>query len=310
MSSYTQSTGCRVLARRAPTFALLLAGMLAIVACGASPLPSATMGPTSTVATVPTSASRTTCVGAGCPGASPTPTIAALTTPTAVTTATLAAPTATTAATATVTRPTIGTATLGSTVLYRADFRTWFLGEEGGQYPLRASIDPGTGEYRLALTGQEGGYANYRTVPDEEVFKDFQLDIDLRKVAGPDRGFYGVVFRVQPAIPGTRTIERHLLAISGDGFLTFNHIAADGTVIRVAARTESPTIATGNAPNHLTIVCRGTDFAVSVNRQLVGTFVGPSAVGGTVGVYVGTVPGATPNTIELAFSNLVISKLP
>ena len=310
MQGNMQRTDSRVLAKRAPTIALLLAGLLATVACGASPQPTATIGPTPIATTQPAAASRTTCVGAGCPGASPTPTVAALEAPTAAAPTASIAPTATIAATTTVARPTGGTATPGSAVLYRADFRTWFLGEEGGQYPLRTSVEPGTGEYRLALTGQEGGYANYRTIPDKQEFTDFQLDIDLLKIAGPDRGFYGVVFRVQPAVPGAQTIERYLLAISGDGFLTFNHIAADGTVVRVAPRTQTPTIETGGVPNHLTLVCKGTDFTVSVNRQQVGSYVGPTASGGTAGVYVGTVPGPAPNTIELAFSNLIISRLP
>lgn len=310
MHGDTQRTHSRVLAKRAPTIALLLAGLLATVACGASPQSTATIGPTPTATMQPTAASRTTCVGAGCPGVSSTPTTAALYSPTATAPIPSIVPTATAAATTTIARPTGGIATPESTILYRADFRTWFLGEEGGQYPLHTSVEPGTGEYRLALTGQEGGYANYRTVPDKQIFTDFQLDLDLRKIAGPDKGFYGVVFRVQPAVPGSQTIERYLLAISGDGFLTFNHIAADGTVVRVAPRTQTPIIATGGAPNHLTIVCRGIDFTVSVNRQLVGTYVGPTASGGTVGVYVGTVPGPSPNTIELAFSNLVISRLP
>lgn len=299
MQSGTQGDGKRSPARRALACALLLAGLLTNVACGVSPSPTATVGPTPSVVSSTVVASRTTCVGAGCPGIAPTTTIAALTTPTAVPTATAPAPTPTIAATPT------------NAVLYRADFRTWFLGEEGGQYPLRASIDPGTGEYRLALTGPEGGYANYRTIPGGEMFADFQLDIDLRKVAGPDRGFYGVVFRVQSAVPGARTIERYLLAISGDGFLTFNYIAADGTVTRVAPRAELPSIARGDAPNHLTLVCRGTDFTLSVNGQLVGTYAGPINVAGSIGVTVGTVPSSSPsNSIEVAFSNLVISRNP
>ena len=310
MHGNTRRSDSRALAKRVPALALLLAGLLATGACGSAPAPTAALVPTSAAAAQPTAASRTTCVGAGCPGNVPSPTLSAPNTPTAVVPTASITPTMTAAATTTVARPTNGTATPGTTILYRADFATWFLGEEGGPYPLRASIDPRTGEYRLALIGQEGGYANYRTVPDTLTFADFQLDLDLRKLSGPDKGFYGIVFRVQPAIPGAQTIERYLLAISGDGFLTFNHIAADGTVTRVAPRTETSAIATGSAPNHLTIVCRGTGFTVSVNRQLIGSFVGPSALGGTVGVYAGTVPGPSPNTLELAFSNLIISKLP
>lgn len=310
MQGNARRTVSRALAKRASTLGLLMAGLLATIACGSTPAPTATFMPTTTMATHSAAASRTTCVGAGCPGAAPSPTLAPTNIPIVALTTTPIAPTATIAGTTIVARPTNGTVTPGTAVIYRADFGTWFLGEEGGQYPLRTSIDSGTGEYRMALTGQEGGYTNYRIVPDKLVFTDFQLDLDLRKVSGPDKGFYGIVFRVQSAVPGAQTIERYLLAISGDGFLTFNHIAADGTVIRVAPRTETPAIAKGGAPNHITIVCMGAEFTVSINRQPVGRFVGPSASAGTVGVYAGTVPGPSPNSIELAFSNLVISKLP
>ncbi len=202
-------------------------------------------------------------------------------------------------------------ATASSTILYRADFRTWFAGEEGGQYPLRAGVDASTGEYRLALTDPQGGYVNYRTAPEEHVFKDFQLDVDVRRVQGPDQGFYGVVFRVQSAVPGAKMIERYLLIISGDGFLTFNHIGADGTVVRVAPRTEVSAIVEGSRTNHLTIVCKGTTFRLAINGQNLGTYTGPAASGGSVGVTIGTVPSSTrPNNVEAAFSNLVLSSIP
>ena len=311
MQGKTQRTDNRVLVKRAPSIALLLAGLLATVACGASPQPTATIGPTPTATTQPAAASRTTCVGAGCPGASPTPMVAAVDTPTAAAPTATLAPTATIAATTTVARPTGGSATPGSAVLYRADFRTWFLGEEGGQYPLRATFDTATGEYRLALSDPQGGYVNYRTAPGDQRFADFQLDVDVRRLQGPSQGFFGVVFRVQPAVPGAKMIERYFLAISSDGFLTFNHIGADGAVVRVAPRTEVPGIARGELTNHLTVICKGTDFTVLINGQTVGTYSGPAAVAGSVGLTVGTVPSSSrPNNIEVGFSNLTISSIP
>lgn len=201
--------------------------------------------------------------------------------------------------------------TSASNILYVADFRTWFAGEEGGQYPLRASVDPNTGAYHLALTDPQGGYVNYRTAPEARIFTDFRLDVEMRRLEGSDQGFYGVVFRVQPAVPGMRMIDRYFLAISGDGFLTFNHIGADGTVARVAPRTEVPAIAKGGLANHLTVVCNGLQFTVTINGQTVGTYTGPASAAGSVGVTVGTVPSSTrPNNIEVAFSNLVISSVP
>lgn len=310
MGGDTRNVCRHVAVRRALHSVALLAGLAATIGCGAASMPSATPGPTATTVAAAASVARTPCVGPGCPQASSTPTAAGTASPTIAPLATSSATIPATATATPATRGTVGTATPGGKVLYRADFRNWYVGEEGGQYPLRASVDPKTGEYHLSLTDPQGGYVNYRTAPENQVFKDFQLDMDLRRVAGPDNGFYGVVFRVQPAVPGAKTIERYLLTVSGDGFLTFNHIAADGSVTRVAPRTESPAIAKGSASNHLTVVCKGTQFTVSVNGQAIGTFTGPLATGGTVGVYAGTVPGATPNNIEVAFSNLVLVEAP
>ncbi len=291
---------------------VVLAVLMALTGCGASPSPSAMTLPT--VIPAASLTTRTGCIGAECVGPSPTPLPA-----TAVLTAT-APPTPAPPTPLAVVRTAVPVAspsraatmspTASSSVLYRADFRTWFTGEEGGQYPLRASVDASTGEYRLVLTDPQGGYVNYRTAPEEPVFKDFRLDVDVRRIVGPDKGFYGVVFRVQPAVPGAKTIERYLLTISGDGFLTFNQISADGTVVRVAPRAEVPAVAKGDRINHLTLVCKGTELSLTLNGQLHGVFTGSLTTGGTVGVYVGTVPGPEPNTLDVAFSNLVISRLP
>lgn len=292
---------------------VVLTVLLALAGCGASPSPSAIPLPTVTPAA--SSTTRTGCIGAECAGSSPTPLPA---TAVLTTTAPPTPPPPTPAAVVRTAVPVVSpsravtvSATASSTILYRADFRTWFTGEEGGQYPVRAGVDVSTGEYRLALTDPQGGYVNYRTAPEEHAFKDFRLDVDVRRVQGPDQGFYGVVFRIQSAVPGAKMIERYLLTISGDGFLTFNHIGADGTVVRVAPRTEVPVIAKGSKTNHLTIVCKGTTFTLAINGQDVGTYIGPGASGGSVGVTIGTVPSnIRPNNVEAAFSNLVLSSIP
>lgn len=298
-------------AGRARVIGLLLGVLLMSASCGASLTPTAL--PTSTMAPAPAAASPTAtgCVGAAC--SSPL-------TPSPAFTSTATMPTAS-PPTPLVASPTVsGTPVVpavsasppsASNVLYVADFRTWFTGKEGGQYPLSASVDPTTGEYHLALTDPQGGYVNYRAAPEDRTFKDFQLDVDMRRVEGPEQGFFGVVFRVQPPVPGARMIERYFLAISGDGYLTFNHIGADGTVVRVAPRTEVSAIAKGDLVNHLTVICQGYEFTVAVNGHTVGTYTGPVNVAGLVGVTVGTVPSsAQSKRIEVVFSNLVLTEVP
>ncbi len=196
-------------------------------------------------------------------------------------------------------------------ILYRADFANWFIGQEGGEYPLRASLDPATGEYRLALTGPQRGYGNYRTIPDERRFTDFQLDVDLRKIAGPDNAVYGVVFRVQPAIPGARTYQRYGFVVTGNGAYTVSLVNPDGPATVIAPRGTSPAIARGNGSNHLTVTCRGSQITVAVNGEILGTFTGPVVAPGTAGVYIGELSTtSTEPLLEVAFSNLVVSEAP
>lgn len=198
------------------------------------------------------------------------------------------------------------------TVIYSTDFANWFKGEEGGQYPVRASIDPTTGEYRVALLGPQRGYDNYRLTPDGRQFDNFQLDIDARKIAGPINGGYGVVFRVQPTAPGAASNEFYNFVITADGRYTLNLVNSEGRGTPLTPRgSSSAAIARGDVANHLTVVCRGTEITLAVNGQTLGTFTGPLIAPGNVGVYVADLPSAgNAPPMEVAFSNFVISSVP
>ena len=241
--------------------------------------------------------------------ATPASSVARATEPTAPATATRTAIPATASTVPAATTPVSSPST--PTALYRADFANWFSGEEGGGFPLRAALDPATGEYRLALVGPQRGYGNYRTIPDERRFADFQLDVDLRKVAGPDNAVYGVVFRVQPALPGARTYQRYSFVVASSGTYSVTLVNPDGPATVIAPRTASPVIARGNESNHLTVVCRASQITVVVNGETMGTFTGPVVSAGTVGLYISEIsPSSTEPLLEVAFSNLVISEAP
>lgn len=204
------------------------------------------------------------------------------------------------------------TATPAPAILYSTDFTNWFQGEESGPYPARTSRDPQTGEYRVALIGPQRGYVNYRLGSDEQQFADFQLDVDARKVAGPDNGIYGVVFRVQPAVPGAKSYEYYSFVITADGYYTLSLVNTEGRGTAVAPRGTHPAIVKGNGVNHLTVVCRETQITLAVNGQLLGTFTGSLTAAGMFGPYVGELSTtSTAPLMDVAFSNLlVISSVP
>lgn len=195
--------------------------------------------------------------------------------------------------------------------IYTADFATWFSGTESAPFPFRAGFESASGEYRLALTDARRGYVYYRSVPDGRTFGDFRLDIDARRVAGPDNGVYGVVFRIQPPVAGASTFERYNFTVTPEGFYSLNLIKTDGTATIVAPRAASPAINKEDAVNRLTVIARGTQITLAINGQTIGTFSGPVAGPGGVGVYVGNPPNsAAPVGMEAGFSNLRIATAP
>jgi hypothetical protein len=292
---------CRSASGQRIVAAIVLAGLLLLTACG-GPAPAATSTATTTQAITPTATATPTTVlpptvTVPPSTATPLPPTATVLPPTATLpppTATIVAPTATSAAPA-----------------YMADFATWFSGSESAPFPFRAGFDPASGEYRLALTDARRGYVYFRSAPDERTFGDFRLDIDARRVAGPDNGVYGVVFRIQPPVAGATTFERYNFTVTPEGFYSLNLIKTDGTATIVAPRTASPAINKGDGVNQLTVIARGTQLTLAINGQTIGTFSGPVIGPGGVGVYVGNPPNSTaPAGMEAGFSNLRIATAP
>ena len=280
---------------------IVSAGLLLLVACGgstAAPSPSAlaTTAITATPPPIPTS-------------------VRPLSATTPPNTATPLPPTATAASpTSTVTPPTAtsaATTTAPAAPAYAADFASWFSGTESGPFPFRASFDPTSGEYRLVLSDARRGYVYYRPSPDGRTFGDFRLDIDARRIAGPDNGVYGVVFRIQPPVAGAPTFERYNFTITPDGFYSLTLIKADGAATAIAPRAASSAVRKGDAANHLTIIARGDQLTLAINDQAIGTFSGPVVDPGGLGVYVGNPPNSTsPVGMEAGFSNLRVSAAP
>lgn len=280
--------------------AMSLAGAIVLAACsGAAPSPTSSVPILTPSPTAPLVS----------------PTIAPTPTATILPTVTFQPPTATAfPATSTAQIP-ISTATIPTptptALAYTADFAAWFSGTESTPFPFRAGFDLASGEYRLALTDARRGYVYYRPSPDGRTFGDFRLDIDVRRVAGPDNGVYGVVFRIQSPLAGAATFERYNFTITPDGFYSLALIKTDGTATVIAPRAASSAIKQGNALNHLTVIATGNQLTLSINGEALGTFNGPVAGPGGVGVYVGNPPNsASAIGIEAGFSNLHIAIAP
>ena len=227
--------------------------------------------------------------------------------PSTATTSLLTAITPPPTATGAVTTATITPAAL----TYFADFTAWFSGTEAAPFPFRAVVDTASGEYRLALTDAQRGYVYYRSAPDGRTFGDFRLDIDARRITGPDNGIYGVVFRIQPPIAGAATFERYNFTVTSEGFYSLTLIKPDGTATVIAPRMTSSAIRKGDTVNRLTVIAKGTQITLAINGETIGAFSGPVAGPGGIGVYVGNPPNsASPYGMEAGFSNLHVSVVP
>lgn len=299
------TTNCRRMTTRGSYFRDTLAVpiLLILVACGGTapaPLSTITVQPaaTATPATSPTSTTVPTATALPATAISrPTATVPVQTVTTPIPTLTNALPVAT---------------RTPATILYAADFATWFVGAETDPLPFRAGYDPASGEYRLALTDAARGYIYYRYAPEGRGFADFRLDIEARRVAGPTNGgTYGVVFRARPAASGDRAVAQYNFYITADGTFALNLLPPVGPVTNVVPRTASPAINAGEATNRLTVICRGNRITLAINDQTVGTYEAALQGEGAIGLYIANPANPSgPVGMEVAFKNLRVSALP
>ncbi len=284
----TRSTGRRS-ARLHRSLAALLAAPLLCGGAGAFLL---TRGGDATPTALPAAVVTTTT------GAVPTatPTMAPATTPSpAITPTTTATPLPTTPPTAS---PTVVPTPAGG---YAANFATWPTGDQGN---VRTRFDPAGGEYRVALLGRRDGRSLY--APGESRFDDFTLEVDARRVGGPEEDGYGLVFRRQPRGPNDVTNARYIFYVTTNGFYRLYLVNANGTTQDIQPPTPSSAIRRGAAANHLTVTCRGNRITLAVNGQTLGTYNATVTGAGEIGIVVAVPDDATragPG-IDAAFSNL------
>jgi hypothetical protein len=200
------------------------------------------------------------------------------------------------------------TATPGG-ILYVADFATWPAGESGPPISARGSFDASTKSYELALTDPKRGYIYSLDAPNAPRLANFQLDVDARRVGGPDQGSYGVTFRVQAQGPTDKTAARYNFLVhpdTGSVGLTWTDANDVGKV--VVPRTTTPAIKKGDGTNHLTVIARGDMVTLIVNGQVVGTYHAEQTEAGAVGLIVINPANAIATTgMAAAFSNFRLS---
>ncbi|MHB8646384.1 MAG: protein kinase domain-containing protein [Thermomicrobiales bacterium] len=197
--------------------------------------------------------------------------------------------------------PTLSPPTSNATI----DFATWSYGLATNLY--RPSLDQVTGEYHLTLLSDNGGWT--LTDPSMQTDADFTLDVDVRRVAGPDYGEYGITFRAQPQRSGDPNFLRYTFRINSQGEYTLLQINPDNTNTTIQPLTASPALKKGGVVNHLTVVCKGETVTLAANGAVLGMWKVTLAKPGKVGVVVNS-PLRGGAGLEAAFKNLRISPAP
>jgi hypothetical protein len=103
-------------------------------------------------------------------------------------------------------------------------------------------------------------------------FGDVVVEVDATQVSAPANGnnAYGVGCRIQENGDG------YFLRISADGYYAIFQVTSDAatgdtTFTALLDWTESGVINLGNATNHITATCAGSDLSLSVNGQMLGS---------------------------------------
>lgn len=278
----------------------LLLLTLGLVACGAAPgtqvaalvppTATATPAPTATTTPVPPTATATAVPTA-------TPTVRPTLTPTRAATATsVPLPRATTPAA--VATPVGG---------YRSNWRTWAMGEDTTN-KLRRTYDAARDEYRVAVLDEDQEWSFY--APEGQKFQNFVLEVEGRRISGPDSVGYGLVFRRQPR-QGDQASERYIFYVTAQGRFTLSQVTADNTsrTLRPLDAAGAGVIRVGDEPNRLRVTARGNQIILAINGTDVYTLNNAAiAQAGEIGVFTKT-PAGVP-TAEFGFKNLQLNPNP
>ena len=132
-------------------------------------------------------------------------------------------------------------------------------------------------------------------------FSDFALEVDVRRLAGPESGTYGVLLRHYPTIDYTGIEYYYYVRIdpSEGAFAILKWDAPNWTWLQFP--TASPHIQRGNANNHFRVECRGSQISVSVNGAHLATVSDSSFGSGYIGL------SAAGDGIHVHFDNFLVN---
>ena len=180
-------------------------------------------------------------------------------------------------------------------VLYEDDFEDT-SGAWLSQRDADGITDYDQGGYRIKVDIAEWFF----WVQSGRTFTDVQIDVEAKKIGGPDSNELGVICRYQDED------NFYFFTVTSDGYYAVTRMDSEEYIlIGMNELRYSEAILQGDATNHLRAVCKGDNLQFYVNGTLLADVHDATLPAGDVGLIVGTTetPGA-----DILFDNLVVTR--
>jgi hypothetical protein len=151
------------------------------------------------------------------------------------------------------------------------------------------------GGYRIKVDKPEWFF----WVESGKAFTDVTIDVDARKIGGPDNNEYGVICRYQDEN------NFYFFTVTSDGYYGVSKQLEDEiSLIGMTELKSSSAINKADGENHITVVCDGNKLQFTVNGTLLAELEDDTFTSGDIGMIAAS--GEEPGT-DILFDNLVVT---
>lgn len=132
-------------------------------------------------------------------------------------------------------------------------------------------------------------------------YTDVIMEVDGKKLAGPDENDYGLICRYQDAA------NFYFFTIGSDGYYGVSkYFNGEETLVGMTEMGQNTSVIQGgDATNHIRVTCKGNSLTLEVNGTILVDVADSDLTSGDIGLIAGTYD--TPG-VDVLFDNLVVIK--
>ena len=186
--------------------------------------------------------------------------------------------------------------TSGPTVLFKDDFSNSSSG--WSSYSDEEGVNDYTdGGYRIFVNKTQW----YFWTNPERSFTDTIIEVDGKKIAGPDENDYGVICRY------TDDANFYFFTVGSDGYYAISKFVngEESLVGMEEMQFNDSIIKGGDATNRIKVTCAGSGLTLEVNGTILADVVDSDLATGDVGLIAGSYDTAG---VDILFDNIVVTK--